>query len=75
MNDLSFTETTISDCDVTAIDKPFIQGAIAFLSWNLDIRKCLEAPENPYDEDKLTFEHGCWHLGWEDAYKMWSSWQ
>lgn len=66
---------TTSDCDVTAIDGPFLEGAIAFLTWVHSRRQCLPAPENPYNEDLLPFEHQCWFVGWDDGEKLWESWQ
>jgi hypothetical protein len=61
------------DCDVTAIDKPFLQGMLAFTKWILDKRKALAEPVNPYPAHG--FEYSAWETGFGDGLVIWLSWQ
>lgn len=84
MNDLLLEapeSPTVVDCDLSAIDKPFLEGSIAFLNWAISKRKFEASPDNPYEDknalyyDCPSYECECWNVGFEDAQRMWESWQ
>lgn len=67
-------ELTTIDCNVREIDLPFLKGAEAFFAWMISVRNFLEEPACPYSDEK-SYEQDAWYVGYEDARKLWLSWQ